>query len=207
VSAAPIRAVLFDFDGTLTRPEAIDFPALRQRLGCPPGMPILEYLDGLPSPAERARLLQILEDFEAAAARASMPNTGAEETLAELSRRGLLLGISSRNSRASIGTALANFRSTRVSDFRVVLSREDTARQKPHPDAALAAAARMGVAPAEMLVVGDYVFDVAAGHTAGCPTAYLTNGGPAPVMEPPPDHVIAVLAELPAIVAGRAAHV
>ena len=42
-----IDAVLFDFDGTLTQPGALDFPALKRDIGCPQGIPVLEFMAGL----------------------------------------------------------------------------------------------------------------------------------------------------------------
>ena len=200
MSAPVFRAILFDFDGTLTRPEAIDFAALRALIQVPVGTPILEYIQALPSAEEQARRLRILEDFEAAAARKSVPNEGAEKTLRLLRDRGLKLGISSRNSRSSIDTALANFSSLSHADFHVILTRENSGRQKPHPDAALKAAGLFGVTPAEMLVVGDFSFDIAAGHAAGSPTVLITNGSTQPQMDPPPHHVIRELGELSAII-------
>ncbi len=83
-----IKAVLFDFDGTLTRPEAIDFGALRRLLGCPTGVPILEYIEGLQSPEARAEAMGRLERFELDAARASIPNDGAEALLLLLKQKG-----------------------------------------------------------------------------------------------------------------------
>ena len=58
-----IRAVLFDFDGTLTRPEAIDFGVLRQRLGCPPQLYILEFIQTLPTEDERREALVEVVDL------------------------------------------------------------------------------------------------------------------------------------------------
>jgi hydrogenase expression/formation protein HypE len=214
VSARPIRAVLFDFDGTLTQPEAIDFGALRARLGAPSGTPILEYIEALPSAEDRARRHRILDDFEAAAARASLPNTGAEEVLLLLHERGLRLGILTRNTRSSIDLALGNFRRIRHTLFDAVITREHQGRPKPHPDGVYAAARLLGVAPEEMLVVGDFIFDIAAGKAAGSPTVLITNapgrdvadkaaadakariGGDAPHLDAAPDHVIAALEEL-----------
>ncbi len=200
MSVPAIRAVLFDFDGTLTRPEAIDFPALRALLEVPSGTPILEYIEALPSAEDRARRLRILEDFEAAAARASVPNEGAESTVRLLRERGLKLGISSRNSRSSIDAALRNFPALSEDDFEVILTRESSGRQKPHPDAALQAARLFGVSPAEMLVVGDFVFDIAAGHAAGAVTVLITNGSSPPSMDPAPRYTIRTLGELPAVI-------
>ncbi|HUI69417.1 MAG TPA: hypothetical protein VL354_02780, partial [Spirochaetia bacterium] len=68
----PFRAVLFDFDGTLTRPEALDFPELRRLLSCPSGEPILEHIQALPTEGERKKAWGILDAFELAAARASV---------------------------------------------------------------------------------------------------------------------------------------
>jgi hydrogenase expression/formation protein HypE len=170
------RAVLFDFDGTLTRPEAIDFAALRALLGCPPGTPILEFIEALPGVKDREKAWRVLDDFELAAARVSVPNEGAEELVAVLRERGLGRAILSRNSRASILEALKSFRAVTAADFAAILSRENAGRPKPNPDGVLAAARLLGVTPAELLVVGDFVFDVAAGNAAGARTVLLTNG-------------------------------
>ena len=209
-----IRAVLFDFDGTLTRPEAIDFTALRARVGVPPGTPILEYIESLPSAEERARRHRILEEVEAAAARASLPNAGAEELLLRLHESGLRLGILTRNTRRSIDLSLGNFRRVSHTLFDAIITREHQGRPKPHPDGVYAAALLLGVEPAEMLVVGDFIFDIAAGKAAGSPTVLVTNttdrgvadkaaadarariGGEAPDLDAAPDHVVATLAEL-----------
>jgi HAD superfamily hydrolase (TIGR01509 family) len=171
-----IRAVLFDFDGTLTRPEAIDFAELRRALSCPPGAAILEYIEALPSEEARREAWRILDEFELAAARASVPNEGAETFVRLLRDRGIDRGILSRNSTASIMEAFRNFRTISASDFSVFISRESPGRRKPHPDGVLLAARLFGVPPAEVLVVGDFVFDIAAGKAAGAKTALLTNG-------------------------------
>jgi hydrogenase expression/formation protein HypE len=196
---AVIRAVLFDFDGTLTRPGSIDFSALRELLGCPPRRAILEYIDELPAGGPREKALAALEDFELAAARQSSPNSGAEETVLRLARRGVGQGILSRNCAASIAEALKSFSRVTPGHFAVILSRESSGRPKPHPDGVHRAAALLGVAPRELLVVGDYLFDIEAGAAAGSPTVFLTNGSPQPQMKVQPDHVIARLEELEGI--------
>jgi HAD superfamily hydrolase (TIGR01509 family) len=176
----PFLAVLFDFDGTLTHPDALDFPALRSAIGCAPGTLILEYIDSLPTEEERIARRNILADFEMAAARASVPNDGAEEMIRMLTSRGIGIGIITRNTRSSIMESLKNFRSVSEKDFRVIVTRETEGRPKPHPDGVLSAARQLGVAPRNMLVVGDFVFDIAAGKAAGAPTVLITNGRTAP---------------------------
>ena len=194
------RAVLFDFDGTLTHPDALDFPALRAALGCPPGTLILEYIDALPTEAERVGKRNILAAFELAAARASVPNHAAEETVLALRRGGIRVGILTRNTRSSVLTSLANFRRVGEKDFQVIVTRESGGRPKPHPDGVLAAAKELGVDPAQMIMVGDFVFDIAAGSAAGAATVLLTNGrgstGPTVPLAATPDYTIRSLAEL-----------
>ena len=190
------RAVLFDFDGTLTKPGAIDFAVLRRLLGCPPKVPILEFIDSLDSAEARREAHRALDEFELAAARASLPNDGAEELVRRLARAGMACGILSRNSLGSIREALKGFRWIREEDFSVIVTREDAGRPKPHPDGVHRAAELLGVAPGEMLVVGDYVFDIEAGRAAGASTALLTNGSAASPMAVAADFTIATLGEL-----------
>jgi phosphoglycolate phosphatase len=48
--------------------------------------------------------------------------------------------------------------------------------RKPGPGMLLAACSRLGIAPAEMLYVGDSGIDVAAARAAGCPVVTVTYG-------------------------------
>lgn len=59
--------------------------------------------------------------------------------------------------------------------FEVVIAQEDVAHNKPAPDAYLAAAAGLGVEPAECLVIEDSLSGVAAGVAAGC-TVWAYDG-------------------------------
>ena len=40
-----LRAVLFDFDGTLTVPGQLDFAAIKREVGCPPDQLVLEWIE------------------------------------------------------------------------------------------------------------------------------------------------------------------
>lgn len=190
------RAVLFDFDGTLTKPEALDFARLRSLLHCPVGQPIPEFIEALPSEEERREKHRILDEFETEAARLSVPNEGAEELLGLLRERGIRLGIVSRNSRASVLEGMKRFRALGPEDFGVIVSRESPGRPKPHPDGVQYAAGMLGLEPWQILLVGDFVFDVMAAKAAGAGAAYLTNGRPPREMETPPDFTISSLLEL-----------
>jgi hydrogenase expression/formation protein HypE len=195
-----VRAVLFDFDGTLTRPGALDFAVIRRAIGCPPGTPILEFIESLDGDEERRKALGTLEAMELEAARRSEPNDGAEQTVRGLIARDLRVGILTRNSRSSVREALERFPTLRERDFAAIVCREDVARQKPHPDGVHAAAARFGCGAADLVVVGDYVFDIDAGRRAGSHTVLLGNGTPPRGLSVTPDDVIDRLSELASVI-------
>lgn len=195
-----IKGVLFDFDGTLTQPGALDFPAIKRELECPLDHSILEYLEAQPA-CRRSGLMKILEEREEAAAAASLPNRGAEECLSALKQMETLLGILTRNSLKSVEKALQRFESIAIDDFVAVITR-DSSLPKPHPDGVHQAARQMGITPSELLVVGDFRFDVMAGKAAGAPTVLLANRGRA-VMEqgdPAPDYTVGSIKEIVGIV-------
>jgi HAD superfamily hydrolase (TIGR01509 family) len=197
--AGVIRAVLFDFDGTLTEPGSLDFAAIRKAVDCPEESYILEHIETLPEGEIRENARGILHRFELEAAASSRPNRGAEDLVCELRRQGIKLAILTRNTKSAILRALENFRRVRASDFELILSRDDSLLPKPSPAAVLHAAQNMGVTAGELLVVGDFEFDIEAGRRAGAPTAFLTNGAaaPCPVV---PDYTIETLPEIAGIV-------
>ncbi len=191
-----IRAVLFDFDGTLTLPGALDFSSIRKELSCPHNMPVLEFIEGQPIERRQA-LLEILTLRETLAAKESRPNVGAERCLLELKRRNIVLGIHTRNSLPSVHLALGKFGSVWPGDFIAIMTRDDCL-PKPHPDGVIKASAKMGIPIAELMVVGDFRFDIIAGRSAGACTVLLTNGQK-PVYipgDPEPDHVVDHLEEI-----------
>lgn len=169
-----LRAVLFDFDGTLTRPGAIDFPAIRRAIGCPEGTPILEFIAALsPGDTSRRHAEAELHAREMEAAASSWPREGAAAIVAHVKRCGLRVGLHTRNSRAAVTRALENFEDLALADFDILITRDDPLPPKPHPDGVLLAADRLGIDPEEILVVGDFRFDVEAGRRAGALTALL----------------------------------
>jgi hydrogenase expression/formation protein HypE len=191
-----MKGVLFDFDGTLTLPGAIDFPAIKQAIGCPHDMAILEFIKRQ-TPKNRFVLTEILEGYEAKAARLSTPNQGAEVCLSTLLMRDIPIGIITRNSHKSVVSALQQFDTIQYRDFHAVITRE-TARPKPSPEGVFKAAANMGCLAEELMVVGDFRFDVIAGKRAGAGTILLTNGRESTMApgDPKPDYVCMHLAEV-----------
>lgn len=194
-----IQAVLFDFDGTLTAPGAIDFKLIRHRIGCPPGMLILEYIESLETSAERREAIATVNDFEMEAAGKTQPNTGAERIIEDLKAMGVKVGVITRNSRLAIERSLENFESTAIESFELIISRDDPVAPKPEPDGVLHAAEIFGVAAEEILVVGDVVFDIDAAHNARSLSAFITNGDTGAVPEQA-NFIIHSLHELESIV-------
>lgn len=171
-----IKLVLFDFDGTLTLPGAIDFALIRQRIGCPDDMAILEFIQTLSDESQRQKAIGEVCDHEMAAARKAKPNLGAESLLVELKALGVKVGLISRNIRIAIERALANFEHTLIEDFDLVISRDDLIAPKPEPDGITYVSEYFAIPPEEILVVGDFVFDIEAGRRGGALTAFITNG-------------------------------
>ncbi|HEU0297861.1 MAG TPA: HAD-IA family hydrolase [Longimicrobium sp.] len=179
-----IRAVLYDFDGTLADSTELVMRCYRHtmqtHLGhCPPDE---EWLRGFGTtlesqmvrfardPAQVEAMLDTYRTHQNELTDALMrPFPGAVETVAELERRGYRLAIvTSRRRRATLrGMELCGL----VSHFDVIVTPEDVTEAKPHPEPVLFALKRLGVAPAEALFVGDSPHDVAAGRAAGTRTA------------------------------------
>jgi hydrogenase expression/formation protein HypE len=200
IALMSIKGVLFDFDGTLTEPGSLDFAVIRDSVKCPQGQPILEFIESLPSEeAKRAR--QILDRHEIEAAGRSQPNRGAEEIIRFLQSCRMKIGIISRNSTRAILRALENFQEIGASDFEVIISRDESLSPKPSPAMVLAAGERMGLQASQMLVIGDFVFDIEAGYRAGCQTVFLTNRDPSSTCSVAPDYTISDLSELREVIA------
>jgi len=188
---ANVEAIIFDLDGTLTRP-VLDFDAIRTELGLPPG-PLLEQMEAM-SAEQRRRVEQVLHRHEADAAHNSELHDGAGRALRALHDRGLRLAILTRNSRRSVQTVLDRHGLTEL--FDVAYTRED-GPAKPSPQPVLEICQRLGVPAGRTWVVGDYLFDIQAGRAAGAGTTVLMIGQ----KEPPEyadqaDHVIRRLDQL-----------
>lgn len=126
-------------------------------------------------------------------------NAGAESVIENLQAKGIKVGVISRNSREAIERALGNFERTGIESFDLMISRDMPLAPKPSPDGIVHAAEFFGVRVEEILVVGDFVFDIDAGNRAGALSAYITNGEKKEIPKNP-DFIIHQLAELISIV-------
>jgi HAD superfamily hydrolase (TIGR01509 family) len=165
-----LRAIFFDMDGTITRPH-IDWPTLRQRVGVPEGMPIMEYIETLSSP-DRRQAEEIVEEVEFQAAEAAALNPGAAELVHDLRAHPLKLALITNNHRRAMHHIVEKFHL----EFDLLLSRED-AQLKPAPDLLLLALDRFQLTPEQTCFVGDGRYDRMASDAAGIPYIHLANDG------------------------------
>jgi HAD superfamily hydrolase (TIGR01549 family) len=170
MSLAEIRHWVFDMDGTLTV-AAHDFAAIREALGIPPAHDILTHLAALPADEAAAKHAWLLE-HERDLALASQAATGALELVRELAARGCRLAILTRNARELAHVTLEAIGLADYFPVEQILGRDEAA-PKPSPDGLLQIAQAWGVAPQQMVMVGDYRFDLDCGRAAGTRTVLV----------------------------------
>jgi len=186
----PIRAVIFDLDGTITEPY-FDFDAIRTEIGIgKDGGPVLEAMEKM-TPEQRRRAEAILLYREQEALAASTLNPGARETLLELRRRDIRIGILTRNRKCNAMAIAEKHNLT----FDVIVGRED-GPVKPDAFGVLHLCRSFNVTPAETLLVGDYLHDVLCAKAAGAIPVLLANHPRAPEFVQHADFVIRNLREV-----------
>jgi 2-phosphoglycolate phosphatase len=189
--APPLRAILFDLDGTLldTAPDMVGaLNALRREHGLAP-LPYEEVRpavshgaarvvkSGFPDvPADDAAALQrrFLQIYRGALSQGTRLFPGMEQVLDTLARRRLKSGIIT-NKPAWLTEPLLDELGIRAR-FDCVVSGDTVAERKPHPMPLLHAAKLADVSPGECVYVGDAERDVQAAHAAGMP-ALVANYG------------------------------
>lgn len=182
------KAVIFDLDGTITRP-ILDFDAMRAEIGIESGY-ILEALAEM-TDSERARAESILHAHEEQAARESLLQEGAAETIAAIRDMGFPVGIVTRNARPWTNLTLE------IHHIQVdaVRSRED-GEIKPSPWAILDICKQVGADPRQSWMIGDYRLDLEAGRSAGCKTVLMLGDRESPFWIDEADEVVHRLPDL-----------
>lgn len=163
-SLAQLRHWVFDMDGTLTV-AVHDFAAIRRALSIPEASDILEHLAGLPADEAAEKHAWLLE-HERELARGSMASAGAVELVRLLQSRGCRLGILTRNARELAMIVLEAIGLRDAFDLNDILGR-DEAPPKPHPGGLQHFARRWGIACSELVMVGDYRYDLECARAAG----------------------------------------
>ena len=194
-----LRYWIFDLDGTLTRPRH-DFMAVRRRLGIPLDQGILEYIAAQPQARQRD-LNQRLAAIETEVAAEAELTPGARALLERLAELECRFGILTRNSRDCVDLTLARTGLSGLFGADDIVCRDD-ARPKPDSEGIDRLLARWR-APSELgVMVGDYLFDLQAGRSAGVLTVHY-NGRRGETWPECSDLVVEDLRELTALLVDR----
>lgn len=200
--ASALRAVLFDFDGTLVNTTPLILRCFRatwmQVFGfeCEDATYIQTF--GIPLETAMADITARLVDQCRIAAPADtaakaeeltrtyrafnerwhdemiQPFVGVDEMLRELKQRGLRLGLVTSKKRLGAERGMRLYGMTEL--FDLSLCAEDTTHNKPHPEPLLRAMATLDVHPGETIYVGDSTHDIVAGRAARVATAAAAWG-------------------------------
>jgi HAD superfamily hydrolase (TIGR01509 family) len=165
---------VFDLDGTLTLPVH-DFSVIRQVLGVPQGNDILGYLASLPD-TEAQPIHDKLNAIEKELLERIEPAPGAVPLIETLYRRGSRIGILTRNTR---DVAVMTLKCLGVDGYfpeECILGR-DEAPPKPDPKGLFQLALLWKSAPDDIVMVGDYLFDLQTGRNAGTATIHMDRTG------------------------------
>ena len=165
-----LRGVIFDLDGTLVD-SGLDFAAIRRETGFPEGVGLLEHLERLGEgpESERAEAIILRHEMEGARGASWMP--GARGLLQALDALGRPLGIVTRNNREAAEYMLVSL----GIPCRDLLARED-APAKPDPAGLLEISRRWAIDVADLVYVGDHLFDLQAARNAGMLACWYDSG-------------------------------
>jgi len=162
-----IRHWVFDMDGTLTV-AMHDFARIKRELAIPAQDDILTHLAALPAAEASAKHAWLLA-HERELAAASVPAMGAVALVRGLQGAGCRLGILTRNVRSLAQVTLQAIGLGDVFAEEDIIGR-DEAEPKPSPDGLQYFLRRWQVDPAQVVMVGDYRFDLECGRAAGTRT-------------------------------------
>lgn len=120
----------------------------------------------------RQNALASIEHTEVSAASRARLFPGVRECLRLGRQKGVHFGIVTRNCRRAVLAAFPD-----IENFvGCVLTREDVAKVKPHPEHLLHALRLLGCPPEQALMVGDHIMDIEVGRNAGTKTAGVATG-------------------------------
>jgi phosphoglycolate phosphatase len=187
-----IKAVIFDFDGTLAVLN-IDFSSMRERVfdlirrsgieeAAIQEKYLLEIIDEVyemfleksPSGAETfyQESHDILHEVEMKAAEKGRLIPGAGGTLKGLREKGIKVGIITRNCEDAVRKVFPE-----IDDFcDIFVSRNSVKKVKPHPDHLTRVMDSLKVSGEEAMMVGDHIIDIQAGKRVGMKTIGVLTG-------------------------------
>lgn len=180
----PLRAVLFDLDGTLLDSIRLIIDSYHHALathGLPArtdqhwlagiGTPLrVQFRDWAHEPELFERLIESYRDYNISNHDARVrAYPGAVEMVRGVRQRGLRAGLVTSKQRAGAERGL---RFLQLSDaVEVIVAAEDVSNPKPHPEPLLIASRQLDTDPRDAIYVGDSVHDMESGRAAGMRTA------------------------------------
>jgi N-acetyl-D-muramate 6-phosphate phosphatase len=180
--SGPIKAVLFDLDGTLLdtahdfmdalnalraeeRLEPLPFEKVRCQVSHGGHALVRLGFGTLEPDAHEAMRMRLLTIYRRQLAKHTRLFAGGDEMLRDLESRGLHWGIVTNKPGWLTAPLLVEMGLD--SRARAVVSGDTLAVRKPHPEPLLHAAAAMGVTPGECVYIGDAERDMQAAQAAG----------------------------------------
>lgn len=165
---------IFDMDGTLTV-AVHDFDAIRRELDLAEGESILEQLAGMSADDSAPREAR-LHEIEIGLANLAVAGEGAHDLLSHLQNQRANLGILTRN---SVEISLRTLEVCGLAGFfgKEDIVGRDTCAPKPDPEGIEILLARWKAARDDTVMVGDYLFDMQCGRSAGVKTILVDADG------------------------------
>jgi HAD superfamily hydrolase (TIGR01549 family) len=165
-----LEGIIFDLDSTLVDVD-LDFNAIKDSLGISRDLPILEHLETISDPIEKEQKEKILLDFELEAAKNFKPISHVTDLLNLLKEKNIKMGVLTRNCKAAADIELKELSHF----FDPIFSREDHKDCKPLPGGILGTCSLWHVHPSNIIMTGDFLYDLQAGHNAGSKTIWFDN--------------------------------
>ncbi|MCL1141230.1 HAD family hydrolase [Shewanella gaetbuli] len=165
-----IQGIIFDLDGTLVE-SSLDFRMIRQQIGCPDDIDLLDYVADLDCQHKQQQANDIILQHENDDAESAKSLPGMHELLNFLQRKKLPTAIVTRNSQFASDTKL----SQNSIPITTVLTRE-CYPPKPAPDALNAIAQQWQIPNKHIMYVGDYLYDIQAANNANMIACFINHG-------------------------------
>ena len=214
-----VKAIIFDFDGTLMDSEAAVLTALKRTLAdfavpIPEGTPLRQLschrIEDIVAPMgiadadrQRAFVAAYNDIYRQVFADEARLFRGVRRTLARLQNRGVRMAVATNEVSENLACFLPQL--SLVDFFETTICADEVTRSKPHPEMALTVMGRMGMEAAHTLMVGDSFLDIEMGRRSGCRTCGICHDARhrEQLAEHAPDWIVDNLEAVAALIEGR----